>query len=142
MSGALRRLPLAAVSLATALTVVLADFNDTHTFNPSWPGHARFHSAAGVALALSLAALSQWLIWRRGGDRRTNLGLGSLLGVLHWVAVFPALLVPGASLTPDGRAIPAIAGVPANLATALLCLALAALGYAWAMWPPARRPVA
>ena len=42
----------------------LADWNETHIYNPIWPPHARFHNAQTMSLGAGLAGASLVQLWR------------------------------------------------------------------------------
>jgi hypothetical protein len=90
----------------------LADWNETHIYNPRWPPHARFHNEQTLALASVAGALCLWFLWRRGGEARTNLMSASLFVSLYFVTQLAALLYPGVELFDPGypSPIPTLAG--------------------------------
>ena len=105
------RLLLSAIAIFAAVGSFMADWNETHIFNPNWTPHARFHGAQTIATATILALLALFFLWRRSGDRRTN-ALAAVLfaGTYFWTqaaAVFfpgvawtdPEFLGPNGSLT-------------------------------------------
>ena len=89
----------------------LADWNATHLFNPNWPPHAKFHNGQTMATGALLALASLFFVWRRAGDRKTNVLATAIFGgVLYWTQAAanlfpgtawtdPEFLTPGQSLT-------------------------------------------
>jgi hypothetical protein len=91
-------------ALFTALSPLVADFNDTHLENAAWPPHARFH---GVLLACAMVAtgvLAVALVWRPFpvAERRLRVRVAAFLPAAVWGSFFVALAVPGTSSWPDG----------------------------------------
>lgn len=70
---------------------IVADWNDTHLFNPRLRPHAKFHN--GLALA------STSFTWRASGDRKTNILAASILGGIYWWTQSAAGLFPGVAWT-------------------------------------------
>lgn len=117
------------VAIFCSVTAVLADFNQTHLFNPRWTPHARFHNALGLSLALGLTAFALWLLWRKSGDAASNLKAGALAAGMYFAAFLPASLVPGVKLADAETPMPVFFGVAANLAISLVCVVLIGAGY-------------
>jgi hypothetical protein len=110
-----------------------ADVNRTHMFNPTWPPHARFHSAAGWGTVAGMQLFALWLLWRpqqqaSNGDAAVT--TAAVLPVLAWLPFFLAFALPGSAVEDEPGHLPRIAGVPANLIPAALVPALSTLGYA------------
>lgn len=77
----------------------VADWNDSHVFNPRWPPHAKFHDGQTLAFGVLLAVATLFFAWRRSGDRRTNVLAAAITGgVLYW-AQAAAFAVPGVAWT-------------------------------------------
>jgi hypothetical protein len=109
-----------------------ADINRTHMFNPSWPAHARFHSAAAWGTVAGSQLLALWLLWRpeqRPFQSDIAVATAAVLPVTAWVPFFFALALPGTAVEDEPGHLPRIAGVPANLVPAALVSVLSALGY-------------
>ena len=99
------------VAAETAVGPYLADWNETHIYNPTWPPHAKFHDGQTMAFGILLSLASLFFAWRRSGDRQTNVLAAALIGgMLYWAqaAAFafpgvawtdPEFLKPGESLT-------------------------------------------
>lgn len=89
----------------------LADWNATHLSNPNWPPHAKFHNGQTMATGVLLALASLFFVWRRSGDRKTNVLAAVIFGVmLYWTQAAanlfprtawtdPEFLTSGQSLT-------------------------------------------
>ena len=52
-----------------ALTSHLADYNDSHLFNPAWPPHAKFHDGMTLSLSILLGLMTILFAWRKTGER-------------------------------------------------------------------------
>ncbi len=131
--------PLGKVLISTAAVLpavgaFLADWNETHVFNPKWPPHAKFHNAQTIMMAVDSAALALWQLWKPGPLDRSRLRSAAILGGLFWFTQVPAVFFPGSELTdPDNPIQPFTKyGIPINqvTGTAALILPLLATGYA------------
>jgi hypothetical protein len=103
----------------------IADWNETHVFNPRWPPHAKFHNGQTMSTGLGLGALTAYFTWRSTNTATMagaldNLFIASLLGSLYWVTQLSAILYPGADWcdeefrhlgTPQKRGAPVLLGV-------------------------------
>jgi hypothetical protein len=123
-------------SVATfAVINVLADWNRTHIFNPSWPPHARFHAADMSVIVWSVAAIAIWLLWRRSTEPKVGVKVAPLISIALWSPfLYVTLLVPGTSLSVGGtppvvqHTIAAMIVEP-QVVLAIFFLLLTALGY-------------
>jgi hypothetical protein len=114
---------------------VLFDWNQTHVFNPTWPPHARFHTAYGSVVAWSVVAIAVWLLWRRSTEPEVGVKVALLVQLALWTPfLYLTLLVPGTSLA--GGAPPPvvqhkIAGmvIEPQIFVAIIVLLLAIWGY-------------
>jgi len=128
------RLLLSFVAVVAMVTPYLADWNDTHIYNPDWSGHAKFHVAHTMLLGTLLGLLALRYLWRRAGDPRDNLMVGALLTGVYWLAQAGAILVPGAAFVDPEFAdrIPVVADIQLNqLILDVILLILTAIGYQW-----------
>jgi hypothetical protein len=126
------RLVLSGAAVGTIAGTGLADLNRSHVFNPGWPPHARFHSAAGWGSVAGSQLLALWLLWRPGeeaddGDLATK--IAALLPAVAWGPFFAALATPGTAVEDEPGHLARIAGVPANLVPATLIPIISAVGY-------------
>lgn len=125
--------------IAFAIGGFIADWNDSHIFNPRWPPHAKFHDGQTLAFGVLLALATIFFAWRQAGDRRTNILAAAITGgVLYWAQAGaytvpniawtdPEFLRPGQSLEDFGPQIYfEIAGT---------CVVLLA---SWLGWPSTR----
>jgi uncharacterized protein DUF6640 len=139
-SGLAGRLLLSFVAVVTSISPILADFNETHIFNPAWLPHARFHSGMSISMGFGLGLIALWLLWRRSTDPTLALRAAAWIDALYWLAFIPARLVPGTALVDPGHDMPRPLGIHVNFFIALLGIALTAAGYwlASRSVPPAR----
>ncbi len=91
------RILLSCIALFTGISPYLADWNETHIFNPHWSPHAKFHNAQTMAFAVVLMLLALVFAWRRGGDQRTNIAVAGMLASMYWVTQGLAHFYPGVS---------------------------------------------
>lgn len=77
----------------------IADMNATHIYNPHWPPHAKFHDGQTMAFGVFLSLTSLFFIWRRSGDRQTNVLAAALVGIVLYWAQAAAFTFPGVAWT-------------------------------------------
>ena len=99
---------IALVAAETAIGPFVADWNETHIYNPAWPPHAKFHNAQTMSLGAGLAAASLWQLAQRHdsrADARRALDAASLSAALYWLTNVAALAYPGSkAVDPPGTA--------------------------------------
>ena len=83
----------------------VADYNETHIFNPLWSAHAEFHVAQTLFLATISGLAALWLLQGPGACRRAT-ALGRWRGAafcvsIYWSTILPAILVPGTAHTDE-----------------------------------------
>ncbi len=86
---------LTVVGLTTMWGAYIADWNQTHIFNPLWPPHAKFHNAQTMLFGSVLGLLTLWFLWGQRGNRQQTLQLAVLFGSLYWLTQAGAILFPG-----------------------------------------------
>jgi hypothetical protein len=125
------RLLVTAAILGSGPVFAWADLSRTHSFNPRWTPHARFHDASAVVTELGWSITSLWLLWRRGTRDQGELALkiASLHPVLAYAPFLIPEAVPGAESEDEPGKLPRVAGVPGNLFGAGVVSGLSALGY-------------
>jgi hypothetical protein len=113
------KLLISLVAIFTAVSPYLADWNETHIYNPLWLPHAKFHNAQTMVLGAFLGLLAIYCLWlRRGISDKQKLNEATVLASLYWLAQLPATLFPGTALTdPGGVKMPVIFGVEFNQLT-------------------------
>lgn len=119
------------IAAVTSIAIPVAvDFNETHLFNPDWPGHARLHDAMSFLMSMGLGAGALWLIWAPERRRGGLLATAAILSVWSWVSLLLAGAFPGATYANAAAAAggPAPA-VPPNAVIAAAITALGLLGW-------------
>ncbi|XPS70616.1 hypothetical protein M3J09_002821 [Ascochyta lentis] len=53
---------LSLVNLVTLIGPFLADWNETHIYNPDWPPHARYHNGQTMTLGLFTGLITFWVL--------------------------------------------------------------------------------
>jgi hypothetical protein len=90
------RLIISVIAIFTSLSPFLADFNQTHVFNPLWPPHAKFHNGQTMTLGLICGIISIYFLWfRKASTDIENLKMSCLFAALYFLAMAPAILYPG-----------------------------------------------
>ncbi|WP_405804392.1 acetyltransferase [Streptomyces sp. NBC_00210] len=118
------RAMLTLTSLATMSLAYVADWNETHIYNPGWTPHAKFHNAQTMSLGAALGLVGLYALWmRRGAWSHSRLQLAAGVASLYWITQLSAIFYPGTALVDPPRT---FAPQPA-LAAAIL--ALNALAY-------------
>lgn len=77
----------------------IADMNGTHIYNPHWPPHAKFHDGETMAFGVFLSLTSLFFLWRKSGDRQTNVLAAALTGGVLYLAQASAFAFPGVAWT-------------------------------------------
>ncbi|KAK2045735.1 hypothetical protein LZ31DRAFT_238595 [Colletotrichum somersetense] len=78
----------------------IADWNETHIYNPRWPPHAKFHNAQTMTLSLILGISTLFFAWRSNTSAqmaKDSLRTATFLGSIYWAAGWASLLYPGTS---------------------------------------------
>jgi hypothetical protein len=96
------------IGLFTCIGPYLADYNETHVFNPNWTPHAKFHNGQTMSMGACLGLATLWYTWLRtprpkgvGGVRewveaeRIRRGVVAVLANMYWVTQLSGFLYPG-----------------------------------------------
>ena len=92
-------------NLAYSAGAFLADYNETHIYNPRWPPHAKFHNGQTMTLGVLLAATSFAFVYKSllpGRSKpavREDLWWAAVVGSLYCVAGLSAIWYPDAAWT-------------------------------------------
>lgn len=128
------KLLITAAALFPAIGTFVADWSDTHVFNPNWPPHAKFHNGQTITLAVLAAAISLWQLWRPGRLDLPRLRWAVLFAALFWLTQIPAPFFPDSAVVdPDTPTQPfTVIGLPVNqvTATGAVLVPLLVVGYA------------
>lgn len=73
------------VALVTIVGPFLADWNETHIYNPRWTPHAKFHNGQTMLLGVGLGVSALWFVWRRNKDSKTNLLAAVIFAALYYI---------------------------------------------------------
>jgi hypothetical protein len=102
------RILISLVATEAATGPYLADWNETHIYNPSWSPHAKFHNGQTMSMGVGLALATFWELWRKHDtldDALRALDSASLSASLYWLTQISALSYPGArAVDPPGTA--------------------------------------
>ncbi|TKA59565.1 hypothetical protein B0A55_11981 [Friedmanniomyces simplex] len=86
-------------NLLYAVGAFLADFNETHVYNPRWPPHARFHNGQTMTLGIFLSTTSLYFAYKRPasvpGAAQQSVFYSALIGSFYCAAGLTAILYPG-----------------------------------------------
>ena len=119
------RVLLSLLATFTAAGGYLADWNETHVFNPRWPPHAKFHNGQTMSTGLGLGILTAYYTWRPANTGTLsgaldNLFTATLFTSLYWSTQLSAILYPGSDWcdeefvhlgTPQKRGAPVLFGL-------------------------------
>lgn len=92
------RLLVTLVILSLIPGAFIADYSDTHLFNPRWPPHARFHNAQTMSMSIALTLPTLWYAWRGPRSTQPIDNADELADSIVTAAVF-ATIYPLTSLT-------------------------------------------
>jgi len=89
----LGRLILTFVGVTLPLGAFIADFNETHIYNPRWPPHAKFHNGQTMSMGLCLGLACVYYTWR---DSTADSAITAMVfGSLYYVTGLAAWFFPG-----------------------------------------------
>lgn len=80
------RILLSIVAAVTSVGTYIADWNETHIYNSTWPPHAKFHNAQTMSMGAALGLTTLYYVWRPVPDPRT----AQLVASLYWVTMLSA----------------------------------------------------
>lgn len=87
----------------------IADFNETHIYNPRWSSHAKFHDGQTMTLSVLLGATSLYLFFRRGSSRKEkqhDLFNAAVVGSLYCLSGLVAISFPGTAWADPDHKLP------------------------------------
>ena len=111
--------------VATMVLPILIHWNPSHVFNPTWPGHARFHVALGDCMMFSYSVVGLWLLWRQSPGQGADVLVAALVPIIAWGSFFMASFLPDTGEEQMRH----IVGIPLNLFIAGLLVFVTAPGY-------------
>lgn len=90
------------LTLAAVTTIVggyLADWNETHVYNPRWPPHAKFHNGQTMSMGAMLGSTTLFFLYgppsSSAGQKKLSLYTASWIASLYWITQLSALFYPG-----------------------------------------------
>ena len=94
----LKKFPLGKVliSLSAAGTLIgsyVADWNETHIHNPTWPPHAKFHNAQTMSMGVALSLATLYHLWKPGRSR-ASLDSAAMIASMYGVTQLSARFYP------------------------------------------------
>ncbi|MGI3783527.1 MAG: DUF6640 family protein [Janthinobacterium lividum] len=119
------RVAFTATSLMAGVGAFVFDWNETHIYNPAWPGHAKFHNAQTMSMGAALALVTGGVAWWPGRWTRQRLDLAAGAASVYWATQLSASAYPGTTMLDDP---PRRFGPQVVVASA--CLTLNAVAYA------------
>src|SRR5438270_11518947 len=102
------------LALWTSINGVVADWNYTHLFNPTWGPHARFHDAVSISAGIVLGLIALFYLWRRGAQSKDDLDYAVVSMIAFWVSLLMGFAFPGTggTLSEHPEFVPRILGIP------------------------------
>ncbi|KAF2716261.1 hypothetical protein K431DRAFT_279322 [Polychaeton citri CBS 116435] len=85
-------------NLMYSVGAFVADWSDTHVFNPRWPPHAKFHNGQTMTLGVFLATSSTYFALRptaAAATARDDLRTAAIIGTFYCLSGLSAILYPG-----------------------------------------------
>jgi hypothetical protein len=118
----------------------LADYNETHIFNPHWPPHAKFHGGQTLMFSWLLGICSVFFAWRRTNERLTSVLAASMFAAIYWLTQVCAILYPGTAVVDPDCITPVsmIMGIPGQIYAEFFFLTLTGLATWLALKPNAK----
>ncbi len=102
-----RKFPLGKVLISlsaagTAVGAFIADWNESHIYNTTWPPHAKFHNAQTMSMGIALALVILYYLWKPV-QTRASLATAAIVASLYGVTQLSVAFYPGiASVDPPG----------------------------------------
>ena len=110
----------------------IADFNQTHVFNPLWTAHAKFHVVWQVIITFALSVLGLYLLWVKKEENEFSINISFLLGMIVLGGFITNSLVThlyGGSLSDPNGVPPIFNNLDANLFTFSVGIVCLIVGY-------------
>ncbi|KAJ5775608.1 uncharacterized protein N7511_000619 [Penicillium nucicola] len=87
------------VGITTSVGAYLADWNETHIYNPRWSPHAKFHNGQTMSMGLVLGLTTLYYLYRSAPtpDIKSHcIHTAAWTGSIYWITQLSAYLYPGA----------------------------------------------
>jgi hypothetical protein len=86
------------VGITTSIGAYIADWNETHIYNPRWPPHAKFHNGQTMSMGLVLGLTTLYYLYRGASTPELKshfVHTAAWAGSIYWVTQLSAFLYPG-----------------------------------------------
>lgn len=86
------------VGVVTSVGAYIADWNETHIYNPRWPPHAKFHNGQTMSMGLILGLTTLYYLYRAASDpdvKHHFIHTAAWTGSIYWITQLSAFLYPG-----------------------------------------------
>jgi hypothetical protein len=86
------------VGITTSIGAYLADWNETHIYNPRWPPHAKFHNGQTMSMGLVLGLTTLYYLYRGAStpDIKSHyVHTAAWTGSIYWITQLSAFIYPG-----------------------------------------------
>jgi hypothetical protein len=100
--NSLPRVIMACNNIVFASLAYVADWNETHIYNPRWPPHAKFHNGQSMSFGVLSALTTIYLLGRRSPNAtaaKDSVFIAAIVGSLTTAAGLSAALYPGTAWT-------------------------------------------
>ena len=90
-------------ALGTGVGVYIADWNESHIYNPAWPPHAKFHNAQTMSMGVALGLVALYYLWKPA-QTRASLATAAVVAGIYGVTQLSVVFYPGiSSVDPPGE---------------------------------------
>lgn len=93
------RILLALVGVVSGTGCFIADWNETHIYNPNWPPHAKFHNGQTMSMGVCLGLSTIYYALRPNSSptlAKESLFTATIFASMYWATQASALMYPGA----------------------------------------------
>jgi hypothetical protein len=74
------------IGVTTPIGAFLADYNETHIFNPNWPPHAKFHGGQTLSMSVVLGSMTVVFAGRKTRDQTSAVIAASGFAAAYYVS--------------------------------------------------------
>jgi hypothetical protein len=88
------------VAITTSCGAYIADWNETHIYNPRWPPHAKFHNGQTMSMGLVLGLTTLYYLYRPASSPEIKshyVHTAAWTGSIYWITQLSAFLYPGSA---------------------------------------------